>query len=130
MWITKNIPVEDTECEFLNVVFCGGSRTSIKKIMEQGTIPGIYRYDDIMTEIVKAKYGHVSYSAQGKIFDDDPIFDLFGFATKVFGMLYGQDNGYTHSVYEETEVGGKKKMIMVGEPEIRQRNAPINTEWK
>jgi hypothetical protein len=127
-WITKNVP--DTECESLNVIFCGGTRTQLKKIMEHGTISETHRYNDIATEITKAKYGHVSYSAQGKIIDDDPVYDLFGFATKVFGMLYGQDNGYTHPVYEEVEIGGKKVMRMVGEPEIRQRNDSVITEWK
>jgi hypothetical protein len=128
-WITRNVPLPDTECETLNVIFCGGSRTSMKKNMERGAISDIYRYDDIMTEIVKAKYGSVSYSAQGKIIDDDPVYDLFGFATKVFEMFYGKDNGYTHPVYEEIKNGEKTKMMMVGDPEIRQRTKTMDTEW-
>lgn len=128
-WITQNVPLPDTECESLNVIFCGGSRIAMKKNMEHGTISEIYRYDDIMTEIVKAKYGSVSYSAQGKIIDDNPIYDLFSFATKVFEMFYGKDNGYTHPVYEEVKSGEKTKMMMVGDPEIRQRNKSIFTEW-
>lgn len=126
-WITQNVP--DTECETLSVIFCGGSRMTMKKNMEHGTISEIYRYDDIMTEIVKSKYDRVSYSVQGKIIDDNPVYDLFGFSTKVFEMLYGKDTGYTHPVYEEVENGDKKRVVMVGDPEIRQRNTSIFTEW-
>ena len=123
-WMTQNIP--DTECEALNVIFCGGSRNSMKKDMEHGAVSGIYRYDDIMTEILKAKYDRVSYSAQGKIIDDDPVYDLFGFSTKVFENFYGKDNGWTHPVVEGW---GEKKVTMVGDPEIRQRGNQMNTEW-
>jgi len=123
-WISKNIP--DIERERLDVALCGNGRTDMKKKLENGG-ENIHRRSEIMKIIIQ--FDEVHYAAQGKIIDDDPMYDLFGFANKVFELFYGRDNGYMHHVYEEEEIGGKIKVTMIGEPEIHHKNRKPDWVW-
>ena len=124
-WIIQNVP--DVSKERLEVVFCGAARTKVKKDIENGLLMNDYQLEHILAMI--CKFDGITYSSQGKIIteDDNDIFDLYNFANKVFEMYYGRDNGFMHTVYEE--VGENKKMMIVGEPEIRWKTGSPTMGW-
>ena len=124
-WIIQNVP--DIYKERLEVVFCGAARTKVKKDIENGALFNNYKLERILKMI--CKFDGVIYSSQGKIIteDDNDIFNLYDFTNKVFELHYGRDIGFMHTVYEE--VGEDKKMMIVGEPEIRWRNGSPVVGW-
>jgi hypothetical protein len=124
-WIIQNVP--DVDNERLEVVFCGAARTKVKKDIENGALFNNYKLESILAMI--CKFGGVIYSSQGKIIteDDNDIFNLYDFANKVFELHYGRDIGFMHTIYEE--VGENKKMMIVGEPEIRLRGGSPTEGW-
>jgi hypothetical protein len=124
-WIIQN--VSDINKERLEVVFCGAARTKVKKDIENGILLNDYKLESILDMI--SKFDGITYSTQGKIIteDSDDKFDLYNFTNKVFEMHYGRNIGFMHTIYEE--VGEDKKMMIVGEPEIRWRNGSPVVEW-
>lgn len=121
-WITKNVP--DFEKESLEVIFCGASRAKLLK----GALSGesFSDYDPGVLETIR-KFKGVRYSSQNKIVSDDPVFNLYGFSNEVFELFYSRDNGYLHKVHDE--IDEKKRVHLVGEPEIRWKNGMPTTEW-
>jgi hypothetical protein len=122
-WIIQNVP--DINREKLEVVFCGTSRTKIIKGIKNGEWFNDYKRAQVLGMV--HQFDDVKYFSQGEIIDDNPIYDLYGFANKIFELYYGRDNGYLHTIYEET--GENKKMMIVGEPEVRWKDGYPNTEW-
>ena len=124
-WIIQNVP--DIERETLEVVFCGVARTKIKKDIENGALLNDYKLKQVLEMILK--FDNVIYSSQGKIIgeDDDDTYNLYDFANKVFELYYGRNNGYMHAIYEE--VGENRKMMIVGEPEMRWKKGLPIEEW-
>ena len=122
-WIVQN--VEDIHAKSLDVIFCGGGRTKMKRDITAGSMLNEYGYRDLMKLVLE--FNTVSYSIQGKIIDDDPIYDLYSYATKAFELMYGDDNGYMHKIIDKVE--GTNKILIVGEPEIHWRNGSPQEVW-
>jgi hypothetical protein len=127
-WIIQNIPRNERKA--LDVVLSGAGRLKAKRDIGGGDLLNGYRDKDTFALI--KEFNDISYTVQGKIIsdDDDDTYDLPGFASKVFDMLYGKDNGYTHDIYEEHDDGnGKKTMVVIGEPEIRWNRGAPSIVW-
>ena len=122
-WIVQN--VEDIHAKSLDIIFCGGGRIKMKRDITAGSLLNDYCYRDLMKLVLE--FNTVSYSIQGKIIDDNPVYDLYGYATKVFALMYGDDNGYTHQIVDKVE--GTNRLIIVGEPEIHWRNGSPQEVW-
>jgi len=122
LWITKNIP--DFEKDNLEVIFCGASRAKLIKSANSGEPFSDYKTG--VLEIIR-KFKGVRYSSQNKIISDNPVFNLYEFSNEVFELFYSRDNGYLHKVHDE--IDEKKRIHLVGEPEIRWKNGAPATEW-
>lgn len=121
-WIIQN--VDDVHTKSLDVIFCGGARTKLKRDISAGSMINDYGYADIMKMV--QEFNVVTYSTQGKIDSDDSAYDLFGFASKVFALFYGDDQSYNHQIIEKDD---KNHMTIVGEPEIHWRNGAPKEVW-
>lgn len=120
-WIVVNVP--EFEKENLEVFFCGVSRATMKKDIENGVTLNDASRKEIFEMI--AKFESAKYTSQGKIISEDDTYNLYDFANKVFELRYGRDNGYVHEVYEEK----KGKVRMIGEPELWWRNGSPAEVW-
>ena len=122
-WIIQN--VEDVHTKSLDVIFCGSARMKIKRDITAGSMLNDYGYNELMTLV--QEFNTVSYAIQGKIIDDDPVYDLTTFASKVFELMYGDDQSYSHQIISKDEA--TNKMTIVGEPEIHWRNGSPQEVW-
>jgi hypothetical protein len=137
-WIVQNM--DDLRDTNLQVFFCGASRNSMKKRVDENTLfassrtlGGLPTEDPVVfpgNEKLFKLFNKVTYHTASRVTihdgeNDDPesaeTFDMYSAVSKFFALVYGDDINYGHTVYQ-TE---NSKMQLVGLPELRCNNNSI-----